>query len=107
MRSRKIAKRGKPFADEDFVKECLQSTVEVLCPLQAQAISNISLSGVTIAETRGESRKIDIFNKLKCKCKKFEFHSAAIDESTDATFSAQVDIFIRCFDDEFVKDDTV
>lgn len=100
MIAEKIAKRGKPFADGEFVKECLQSAVDVLCPSQAQAISNISLSGVTIAR-RVEDLATDIFNKLKSKCKKFEFYSVAMDESTDATDTAQVAIFIRGVDRDF------
>ena len=39
-----------------------------------------------------ENLRINIFNKLKSKCKEFEFYSVAMNESTDA---AQVAIFIR------------
>jgi hypothetical protein len=47
--SGKIAKRGKLFVDEVFVKECLQCAADIICPSQEQAVSNISLSKYTIA----------------------------------------------------------
>ncbi|GFV02773.1 HTH CENPB-type domain-containing protein [Trichonephila clavipes] len=45
----KFAECGKPFAVGEFVKECLQSAVDIFCPSEILAVSNISLSGVTVA----------------------------------------------------------
>jgi uncharacterized protein (UPF0179 family) len=33
----KTAKRGKPFVDGEFVKECLQCAVDIVCPAEKQA----------------------------------------------------------------------
>jgi hypothetical protein len=40
----KNAKCRMSFVDGEFVKECLQGTVDIICPAQKQAVSNISLS---------------------------------------------------------------
>lgn len=98
--AQKIAKYGKPFTDGHFVKECLQSAIDVLSPSQAQAVSNISLSGATVAR-RVEDLSANILNSFKLKCKDFAFYSIAVDESTDATDTAQVAIFIRGVDNSF------
>lgn len=46
----KIARASKPFSDGEFIKECIVSAVEVICPEKKQAFLNISLSGNTIAQ---------------------------------------------------------
>ncbi|XP_035224841.1 glutamate receptor ionotropic, kainate 1-like [Stegodyphus dumicola] len=97
MIAEKIAKPGKPFAYGEFAKEYLHSVVDVLCPSQAQIISNINLSGVTVAR-RIEDVATYIFSKLKSKGKQFEFYSVAMDESIDVTDTAQVAIFIHGVD---------
>ncbi|XP_035229440.1 general transcription factor II-I repeat domain-containing protein 2-like [Stegodyphus dumicola] len=43
----KIGKSEKPFADGEFVKECLQSAADVICPSQEELASGIELKGTT------------------------------------------------------------
>jgi len=95
-----IAKKSKPFIDGEFIKECLESVADIMCPDKKKDFSKISLSHQTI------SRRIDdigksIENKLEEKVRSFKYYSLAIDESTDVMDTAQVAIFIRGIDNEF------
>lgn len=95
-----IAKKSKPFIDGEFIKECLESVADVMCPDKKTDFSKISLSHQTI------SRRIDdigksIENKLEEKVRSFKYYSLAIDESTDVMDTAQVAIFVRGIDNEF------
>lgn len=95
-----IAKKSKPFIDGEFIKECLESVADIMCPDKKTDFSKISLSHQTI------SRRIDdigksIENKLEEKVRSFKYYSLAIDESTDVMDTAQVAIFIRGIDNEF------
>ena len=51
--SEKIAKHSKNYSDGEFVKECLQAVVDILCPGRKKEIDNISLSRRTV------TRRID------------------------------------------------
>jgi hypothetical protein len=42
--SKIIAKRLKPYADEEFVKECLEVLGDIICPEKKTSISSINLS---------------------------------------------------------------
>ncbi|XP_067123968.1 general transcription factor II-I repeat domain-containing protein 2-like [Centruroides vittatus] len=95
-----IAKKSKPFSDGEFIKECMESVADILCPDKKSDISKISLSHQTIA------RRIDDLGKyiesdLKSKACGFTFYFLAMDESTDATDTAQFAIFIRGINDEY------
>ena len=97
----KIAKRGKPFTDGEFVKDCIQSIIEIICPAQSREISKVSLSGQTVA-CRIEDLSTDIFETFQHKCNNFVFYSVvAMDESTDSSDTAQVAIFIRGINENF------
>jgi hypothetical protein len=39
-----IAKHGKPFAEGEFVKECLIDSAATLCPEKKELFENVSLS---------------------------------------------------------------
>ena len=39
-----IAKRGKSFLEEEFVKDCMLKVAEIVCPDKLQAFQNLSLS---------------------------------------------------------------
>lgn len=96
----KIARASKPFSDGEFIKECIVSAVEVICPEKKQAFLNISLSGNTIAQ-RIEEMASNVKQHLHEKSKNFLNFSIAIDESTDITNTAQLAIFIRGVFDNF------
>jgi Spin-doc zinc-finger len=96
----KIAKHGKPFKDGEFIKECIQCVVDIISPSESQSISNISLSGDTMAR-RIEDLSENIFDIFKFRCKKFVFYSIAMDESPDINDIAQLAIFIRGVDEYY------
>lgn len=48
--SEKIARTSKPFTDGEFIKECLLSAAEIICPEQRQAFANIRLTGNIVAQ---------------------------------------------------------
>ena len=43
-----IAKKSKPFTDEEFIKQCIESMADIICPEKKGDISEISLSHQTI-----------------------------------------------------------
>jgi hypothetical protein len=66
---------------------------EVLCPEKQHLFKTISLSANTVAD-RVNDFAGDIQRQLKEKCKYFVAYSIAIDESTDVTDIAQLDVFV-------------
>lgn len=97
----KIARKSKPFTDGEFIKECLEDAAEVLSPLQKPLYSKISLSGVTVAR-RIEDLAGDIERVFLERASQFVYYSVALDESTDITDTAQLAVFIRGVDRNFV-----
>ena len=95
-----IAKKSKPYSDGEYIKECLISIAEIMCPDKTDQISKISLSHQTIARRIVELSS-SIENKLILQASNFKFYSLALDESTDATDTAQVAIFVRGIDNDF------
>ncbi|XP_029634955.1 general transcription factor II-I repeat domain-containing protein 2A-like [Octopus sinensis] len=90
----KIAHNMKPFSEGDFIKECITSAIEILCPEKEKAIKCVSLLRNTITrriEELAENTKMQL-NEL---CKNFETYSIAINESTDMTDTLQLAIFIN------------
>lgn len=98
--SEKIARASKPFTDGEFIKECLLSAAEIICPEQKQAFANVSLTGNTVAQ-RVEDMAENLQDKLREKIKSFVAFSIAADESTDINNTAQLAIFIRGVDENF------
>ena len=39
-----IAKRGKPFSEGEFVKDCMLKVAEIVCPDKQHVFQNVSLS---------------------------------------------------------------
>jgi hypothetical protein len=95
-----IAKKLKPYSDGEFVKECMISVINAICPEKGKLIGNVSLSRQTITRRISDiaSRNVEI---LRQKIKQFEFFSLCLDESTDICDSAQLAIFIRGIDSNF------
>ncbi|XP_047989846.1 general transcription factor II-I repeat domain-containing protein 2-like [Leguminivora glycinivorella] len=99
--SEKIARKSKPFTDGEFIKECLEDAADVLSPLQKSLYAKVSLSGVTVAR-RIEDLAGDIERTLSEHALQFVYYSIALDESTDLTDTAQLAVFIRGIDTNFV-----
>ncbi|KAK3522322.1 hypothetical protein QTP86_003004, partial [Hemibagrus guttatus] len=95
-----IAQHGKPFSDGDFIKQCLIKVTEVMCPEKVQDFNNVSLSRNTVVR-RIEDLSANLKLQLREKACAFDFYSIACDESTDATDTAQLLIFLRGVDDNF------
>ncbi|XP_041419118.1 general transcription factor II-I repeat domain-containing protein 2-like [Xenopus laevis] len=95
-----IAKKSKPFTDGEFIKQCMESVADIICPEKKGDISKISLSHQTIAR-RTEDIGKSVERCLKSKAAKFKYYALAVDESTDATDTAQLAIFMRGIDNEY------
>ena len=90
----------KPFSEGDFVKECITSAIEILCPEKEKAIKCVSLSRNTITrriEELAKNTKIQLYEL----CKNFETYSIGIDESTDVTDTSRLAIFVSGVDSNF------
>uniref|UniRef100_A0A3P9MHA2 SPIN-DOC-like zinc-finger domain-containing protein n=1 Tax=Oryzias latipes TaxID=8090 RepID=A0A3P9MHA2_ORYLA len=92
-----IAKHCKPFTDGEFIKDCLMKIVETICPEKKHEFANVCLDHNTVVQ-RIEDISIAIKRQLEVKGAKFEFFSLACDESTDASNTAQLLIFLRGVD---------
>ena len=95
-----IAKRGKPFSEGEFVKDCMLKVAEIVCPDKQRAFQNVSLSRMTITR-RVEEIGSDINDQLKSDIEKYVSVSLALDESTDIGSTAQLLIFIRGVTENF------
>ncbi|XP_043437632.1 general transcription factor II-I repeat domain-containing protein 2-like isoform X1 [Prionailurus bengalensis] len=98
--SEKIARASKPFTDGEFIKDCLLSAAEILCPEQKPAFAHISLTGNTVAQ-RVKDMAENLQDKLREKVKSFVTFSIAVDESTYINNTRQLIIFIRGVDENF------
>ena len=83
----KLAKHNKPFSDGEFIKECMDATVKIICPEVEVRIKNVSLSRRTIVR-RVDSISTNLADQLASKIKKFDHFSICLDESTDCGYSA-------------------
>lgn len=89
-----IAKRGKPFTDGDYIKNCMLIAAEELFPDKTEQCKAVSLSANTVAR-RVEDIASDLRNQLQERASKFAWYSIALDESTDISDTAQVLLFFR------------
>lgn len=92
-----IAKSARPFTEGEFVKRCMIKVCDVMCPDKKQAFLNVSLSRNAVADRVCELAT-DLQAQLMEKGKDFIAYSLAVDESADATDTAQLSIFIRGVD---------
>ncbi|XP_072221995.1 general transcription factor II-I repeat domain-containing protein 2 [Leuresthes tenuis] len=95
-----IARHGKPFSDGDFIKQCLTTVAETMCPEKMQEFNNVSMSRNTVVR-RIEDLSANLEHQVSHKACTFDFYSIACDKSTDATDTAQLLIFLRGVDDNF------
>ena len=98
--SKLIAKKYKPFTDGEFIKECVITSVQIMCPEKQKLFENISLSRMTISR-RIENLSTDLKLTLEKLASEFEYYSLALDESTDATDTAEIAVFVRGIDSNF------
>ena len=94
-----IAKHGKPFTKGMFIKDCVMKMVENICPEKKQEFANVCLARNTVA-LRIEDILSDIQRQLGDRGVTFDYFSLACDESTDASDTAQLLIFLRGVDDD-------
>ena len=92
-----IAKHGKPFTEGTFIKDCVMKMVENICPEKKQEFANVCLARNTVAR-RVEDISSDIQRQLGDRGEAFDYFSLACDESTDASDTAQLLIFLRGVD---------
>lgn len=92
--SRLIAEKMKPFTDGEFVKQCLMTVVDIVCPEKKSLFSSISLSGRTVSR-RIEEMSSDVKSCLMNACSELQYFSIAVDESTDFNDTAQLAVFVR------------
>ncbi|CAK1585423.1 unnamed protein product [Parnassius mnemosyne] len=93
IRSLKLAKAIKQFAEGEFM-ECMLEFCGILCPEKKNELEKISLSRRTVVR-RIEMMANDIKTTLTDLMAGFESFSIALDEITDLSDTAQLDIFIR------------
>ncbi|KAF7246390.1 Sodium/potassium-transporting ATPase subunit beta-1-interacting protein 3, partial [Varanus komodoensis] len=94
-----IAKHCKPFTEGEFIKDCVMKMVEKICPEKKQEFANVCLARNTVVQ-RPEDVSSDIKRQLEAKGVEFDFFLLACDESTDASDTAQLLIFLRRVDND-------
>jgi hypothetical protein len=97
--SREVAVSARPFAEGEFVRECLLIGASELCPGK-KTFKNISLTWMTV------QRKIalisnNLHDQFQNKDAIFIYYSLATDESADVKDTAQLLVFVRGIDDKF------
>ena len=95
-----IAEDKRAFTDGEFAKKCMMAVVETICPEKKEAFLNVSLSART-ATRRIEEMSENLKASQEDCFKKLQFFSIAIDESTDATETAQLAVFVRGVNEDF------
>lgn len=100
MVSELIAKKLKPHAEGEFVKECLVNVAEVLVPDKVKLFQNISLSRRIISDRINDLAQ-HTEKTMTDTASNFEYFSLACDETTDITNTAQLAAFVRGITAEF------
>ena len=98
--SEKIAQSSRPFTEGTFIKECLLTASDILCPEKKKLFESISLSANTVA-SRIRELASNSYQQLTAAAKNFETFSLALDESTGVTDVSYCAVFIRGVDKDF------
>ncbi|KAL3890808.1 hypothetical protein ACJMK2_003085 [Sinanodonta woodiana] len=89
-----IAKSGRPFSDGDFVKQCMITAPEKLCPEAVRKLQTVALNRMAV-QRRISHLSADVTRQLLDKAANFVYFSLAADESTDINSTAQLQVFVR------------
>lgn len=100
MLSEKIVQASKPPTDGEFIKDCLLSAAEIMCPEQRQAFANIRLIGDIVAQ-HVDNMTEDLQDKLQEKARSFVAFSIAAQESTDGKDTPHIAVFIHGVNETF------
>ena len=98
--SEKIAQSSRPFTEGTFIKECLLTACDILCPEKKKFFESISLSANTVASRITELAS-NSYQQLTAAAQNFETFSLALDESTGVTDVSYCAVFIRGVDKDF------
>ncbi|XP_076336375.1 general transcription factor II-I repeat domain-containing protein 2-like [Tachypleus tridentatus] len=90
----RMAERGKPVTDGNFIKECMMEAANELCPEKANFFEGISLSATSVVQ-RAEELGENIALQICQKARNFLWYFLALDESTDFLSTSQLLVFIR------------
>ncbi|KAF2346708.1 hypothetical protein FHG87_022536, partial [Trinorchestia longiramus] len=96
----KMADRGKPFTDGNFIKACMMEAANDLCPEKADLFGSISLSTSSVVR-RTEELGENIELQIREKARNLLWYSLALDESTDLSSTSQLLVFIRGVNSDF------
>ena len=96
-----LGKQGKPFSDSQLIKDCIVEVVGCLDPDKINKYKNIPLSRRTNTDRQQELAQNITEQLTNVMNKNTKYYLVALDESTDATDSAQVLYFVRAVTEEF------
>lgn len=83
------------------MKECIECVADIICPDKKAQFAKLSLSRQTVARCVEELAS-NVERTLKYRATNFQFYSLALDESGDASDTAQLAIFLRGVDKDFI-----
>ncbi|KAL3831899.1 hypothetical protein ACJMK2_023593 [Sinanodonta woodiana] len=89
-----ISKSGRPFPDGDFVKQCMITASEKLCPEAVRKLQKVALKRMTV-QRRISHLSADVTRQLADKASNFVYFSLDADETTDIIPTAQLLVFVR------------
>ncbi|XP_076323848.1 general transcription factor II-I repeat domain-containing protein 2-like isoform X1 [Tachypleus tridentatus] len=89
----RMAERGKPFTDGNYIKKYMMEAANELCPEKANFFESISLSATSVLR-RAEELGENIALQIRQKARNFIWYSLALDESTDLSSTSQLFVFI-------------
>ena len=95
-----IAKEKRAFTDGEFAKKCMMAIVESISPENKELFLNVSLSARTVIR-RIEEMSENLKSSQEDYFEKLQFFSIAIDESTDTTYTAQLEVFVHEIKENF------
>ena len=95
-----MEEHSKLFGEGEFIKECLLDVANIICPDKRKDFEQISLSRRAVVR-RIQMMADDIKTSLNERITRFKAFSIALDESTDASDTAQLAVFIRGVDVDF------
>ena len=105
-----LGKKGKPFLDAEMVKEgAIEMVAELFAGEKMQEEIINRMKQVPLSDTTG-CRRVEVLfedciSVLLDELKSTDYMSLAMDESTDATDTAQLSLFVRYFNGDIFKEE--